>query len=238
MAVASASLTLRGADFAAGSLAMRSSAPRAAPRAPRARRVVTRAQGNPNLRPYTLRKGDTLETIAQKRSMKVDEIRKINSKLSSGAEAKVGDTILLPAGKLSARDKDIIDGITKINQPRIYPTRKGESIMDIIEPRGIAFEDVKKLNPGVNLGTFNKGEKLKLPPGKYTVREKEMLQGCGILPPESVNPLQFLFTKNALYLLAGVAGSGLYAFYFAACVRYQKYGIKLWGNDLPPISDD
>ena len=185
MAVASASLTLRGADFAAGSLAMRSSARRAAPRAPRARRVVTRAQGNPNLRPYTLRKGDTLETIAQKRSMKVDEIRKINSKLSSGAEAKVGDTILLPAGKLSARDKDIIDGITKINQPRIYPTRKGESIMDIIEPRGIAFEDVKKLNPGVNLGTFTNGEKLKLPPGKYTVREKEMLQGCGILPPES-----------------------------------------------------
>ena len=65
-----------------------------------------------------------------------------------------------------------------------------------------------------------------------------MLQGCGILPPESVNPLQFLFTKNALYLLAGVAGSGLYAFYFAACRRYQKYGTKLWGNDLPPISDD
>ena len=91
--------------------------------------------------------------------MKVDEIRKINSKLSSGAEAKVGDTILLPAGKLSARDKDIIDGITKINQPRIYPTRKGESIMDIIEPRGIRFEDVKKLNPGVNLGTFTKGDK-------------------------------------------------------------------------------
>ena len=162
---------------------MRSSAPRAAVLAPRARRVGIRAQGN--LRPYTLRKGDTLETIAQKRSMKVDEIRKINSKLSSGAEAKVGDTILLPAGKLSARDKDIIDGITKINQPRIYPTRKGESIMDIIEPRGIAFEDVKKLNPGVNLGTFTKGDKLKLPPGKYTVREKEMLQGAASSRPRA-----------------------------------------------------
>ena len=69
VAVASASLTLRGADFAAGSLAMRASARRAAPRAPRARRVVTRAQGNPNLRPYTLRKGDTLETLAQQRSI-------------------------------------------------------------------------------------------------------------------------------------------------------------------------
>ena len=196
-----------------------------------------RAAGQAAMRPYTLRKGDTLESIAQKRSMSVDEIKKCNSR-KDGDAIKVGDTILLPAGKLSARDNEIIDGIAKINEPRVYPTRKGESIMDIIEPRNIAFEDVKKLNPGVNLGTFNNGEKLKLPPGKYTTREKEMLQGCGILPPESVNPLQFLFTKNALYLLAGVAGSGLYAFYFAACVRYQKYGIKLWGNDLPPISDD
>ena len=152
---------------------------------------------NPNLRPYTLRKGDTLETIAQKRSMKVDEIRKINSKLSSGAEAKVGDTILLPAGKLSARDKDIIDGITKINQPRTYPTRKGESIMDIIEPRGIAFEDVKKLNPGVNLGTFNNGEKLKLPPGKHGSGEGDAA-GVRHLPPESVNPEVPLHQKRAL----------------------------------------
>ena len=233
MAVASASLALRGSDFAAGSLAMRSSAPRAAVLAPRARRVGIRAQGN--LRPYTLRKGDTLETIAQKRSMKVDEIRKINSKLSSGAEAKVGDTILLPAGKLSARDKDIIDGITKINQPRIYPTRKGESIMDIIEPRGIAFEDVKKLNPGVNLGTFVNGEKLKLPPGKYTVREREMLQGCGILPAETVNPFAVLVSPNALALLGAVALSGVYAMYFAACRRYQNEGIRLWGNDPKPV---
>lgn len=62
--------------------------------------------------------------------------------------------------------------------------------MDIIGARNISFEDVKRLNPGMNLGTFNNGEKLKLPPGKYTVREKEMLQGCGILPPETVNPFK------------------------------------------------
>jgi hypothetical protein len=41
----------------------------------------------------------------------------------------VGETILLPAGKLSKRDSQIIDGITQINQPREYPTRKGETIM-------------------------------------------------------------------------------------------------------------
>ena len=238
---AMAQLTPRGAEFTRGSVSLTQTRSNPRTRAPtRVLTVKTRASGQSNLRPYTLRKGDTLETIAQKRSISLEEIKKINSKINtaSGKEVKVGDTILLPAGKLSARDSQIIDGITKINQPRVYPTRKGESIMDIIEPRQIAFEDVKKLNPGVNLGTFNKGEKLKLPPGKYTVREKEMLQGCGILPPESVNPLQFMSFKNALYLLAGVAGSGLYAFYFAACIRYQKYGIKLFGNDLPEIDDD
>jgi hypothetical protein len=30
----------------------------------------------------------------------------------------------------------------------VYPTRKGETIMDIIGTRNISFEDVKKLNPG------------------------------------------------------------------------------------------
>jgi|Transcript_8679 LysM repeat protein len=189
-----------------------------------------RAAGQAAMRPYTLRKGDTLESIAQKRSMSVDEIKKCNSR-KDGDAIKVGDTILLPAGKLSARDNEIIDGIAKINQPRVYPTRKGESIMDIIEPRNIAFEDVKKLNPGVNLGTFNNGEKLKLPPGKYTTREKEMLQGCGILPPETVNPLAILVSPNSLALFGAATLAGVYAMYFAACKRYQEHGIKLWGNE-------
>jgi len=103
--------------------------------------------------------------------------------------------------------------------------------MDIIEPRGIAFEDVKRLNPGVNLGTFVNGETLLLPPGKYTAREKEMLQGCGILPAETVNPLAVLVSPNSLAVLGAVAASGIYAMYFAACRRYQNYGIRLWGND-------
>jgi hypothetical protein len=196
-----------------------------------------RAASSSTMRPYTLRAGDTLETIAQKRGMSVEEIRKCNSgKLKEqGSEIKVGETILLPAGKLSARDNEIIEGIAKINEPRIYPTRKGESIMDIIEPRGIHFEDVKKLNPGVNLGTFVNGEKLKLPPGKYTVREREMLQGCGILPAETVNPFAVLVSPNALALLGAVALSGVYAMYFAACRRYQNEGIRLWGNDPKPV---
>ena len=160
------------------------------------------------MRPYTVRKGDTLATIASKRGMSVEEIRKTNAGRKMDAEVKVGETILLPSGKLSKRDDEIIEGITKINQPRVYPTRKGETIMDIISARNISFDDVKKLNPGVKLGTFQNGEKLKLPPGKYTVREKEMLQGCGILPAETVNPFKVLVHPNSLIVLAAVTMSG------------------------------
>ena len=73
--------------------------------------------------------------------------------------------------------------------------------------------------------------KLKLPPGKYTTREKEMLQGCGILPPETVNPLAILVSPNSLALFGAATLAGVYAMYFAACKRYQEHGIKLWGNE-------
>mmetsp|Transcript_1258 Transcript_1258/g.2928 ORF Transcript_1258/g.2928 Transcript_1258/m.2928 type:complete len:253 (+) Transcript_1258:193-951(+) len=200
-----------------------------------------------NMRPYTVRQGDTLATIASKRGMSVADIRKCNvgrkaaafDKHDTNWEVKIGETILLPAGKLSARDSEIIGGITKINEPRVYPTRKGETIMDIISGRNITFEEVQKINPGVNLGTFNNGEKLRLPPGKYTTREKEMLQGCGILPPETVNPLSGMVSgRNALYLVLGVVFAGGYAQYYAACMRYQHHNIRLWGNDKPEPKDD
>ena len=190
------------------------------------------------VRPYTVRKGDTLDTIASKRKMSVSEVRKYNKKLGDGSALAPGTTILLPAEKLSSRDQAIIDGIDKINEPRIYPTRAGETIEDIIAPRKISKADVERLNPGVKLGALKAGVKLKLPPGKYTVREKEMLQGCGILPAETLNPLAVLGTPLALKTLGAVVAVGAYAMYFAACRRYQTHGTKLWGNDLPEMDDD
>jgi LysM repeat protein len=154
-----------------------------------------------NVRPYTVRKGDTLASIASKRGMSVEEVKRNNKSRSPSADAEVkpGETILLPAGKLSKRDSEIIAGITKINQPREYPTRKGETIGEIIGQRGISFEDVQRLNPGVNLGTFNAGERLKLPPGKYTTREKEMLQGERSSVVETV-PRATPFARRASFL--------------------------------------
>lgn len=40
------------------------------------------------------------------------------------------------------------------------------------------------LNAGANLDRLKEGQLLKLPANKFTVREREMLIGSGILPPE------------------------------------------------------
>jgi len=207
------------------------------------RRGVRRTRGGTTVvaavRPYTVRKGDTLESIASKRSMSTNDVKKYNKSLSKeGAELSPGMTILLPAERLSKRDQEIIDGIKGINEPRVYPTRGGETIEDIITPRKISKAEVERLNPSLKLGTLKPGTRLFLPPGKYTVREKEMLQGCGILPAETLNPLTVLGTPLARNTLVAVVGIGAYAMYFAACRRYQEYGTKLWGNDRPEIADD
>ena len=200
--------------------------------------MITKAakQGGSGTRPYTLRVGDTLESIASKRKLNVETLRNMNKKIGS-ATPKIGQTIVIPSGALSARDLEIINGIAKINAPRTYIPRKGETIGDVITARKIDFAEVQKLNPDVKLGTFSGKESLKLPPGKYTVREREMLQGCGILPQDAVS-IKLPGAESARNILVATVLIGAYSMYFATCRRYQKYGTKLFGNDREEDNQD
>jgi hypothetical protein len=99
----------------------------------------------------------------------------------SKTTAVAGKTILLPAGMLSKRDKEILGGIGQTY--RIYPVRGGETLKDIMSKRGISMEEMLALNPGLDLSKkLGDNQLLKLPGGKFTVREREMLMG--ILPKE------------------------------------------------------
>ena len=69
-------------------------------------------------------------------------------------DLKEGQTILLPAGKLSFRDKEILAGIGSGNY-RTYPVRKSETIEDIISKRNITRAEVDVLNQGVNLNKLS-----------------------------------------------------------------------------------
>eukprot|EP00210_Caulerpa_lentillifera_P008629 g8232.t1 len=144
------------------------------------RRILTTVRAL-QVRPYTTRKGDSLESIANKRGFLIDELRKLNHSMNMDS-LEEGTTIVLPAEKLSVRDKEIIGGIG--HGYRTYPVRKDETIDDIITKRHITMDEMKQLNPDVDLDKIKENMVLKLPVGKYTVRETEMLMGALKMPSE------------------------------------------------------
>lgn len=128
----------------------------------------------------------------------MEELQKLNHQLES-SDLVDGMTILVPADQLSARDKDIISGIGKYSY-RTYPVRKGETVEDIISKRGITMAELEKLNPDVQLGKVKANQILKLPAGKYTVREREMLMGTAGVPNEFFQSKGFVFSASVLGL--------------------------------------
>ncbi|QDZ25247.1 hypothetical protein HOP50_16g77930 [Chloropicon primus] len=169
----------------------------------RSARLTTRAM---LVRPYTVRKGDTIFKISQKRDVKIDDILSVNHGLKKDV-IEEGQTILLPSSKLSERDREILDGVKGRGKYRAYPVRKGESIEDIIEKRGIKMTEVEALNEGVDLTSLKAFQVIKLPRNKYTEREKEMLVGCARVPAAFFSGRSGMaFGKMALVVLvAGVA---------------------------------
>lgn len=155
------------------------------------------------VRPYTLRKGDTLENIAKKRNVTVGQLTQLNPGKNPDSIVE-GSTILLPSDKLSSRDLEILSGIGA--SYRLYPVRAGETLQEILSKRGITDEEFQRLNPGVKIDSLKSDAAvLRLPVGKFTVREREMLIGSGVLPNEFFitpdNP--FVVGMGALMLVCG-----------------------------------
>ena len=91
------------------------------------------------------------------------------------------------------------------------------------------------MNPDVARTLFRERE-FEVAAGKYTVREREMLQGCGILPQDAVS-IKLPGAESARNILVATVLVGAYSMYFAACRRYHKYGTKLFGNDREEDED-
>mmetsp|Transcript_24478 Transcript_24478/g.52722 ORF Transcript_24478/g.52722 Transcript_24478/m.52722 type:complete len:208 (-) Transcript_24478:200-823(-) len=159
------------------------------------------------VRPYTVRKGDTIFKISQKRDVKIDDILSVNHGLRKDQIAE-GQTILLPSSKLSERDREILEGVRGKGKFRAYPVRKGETIEDIIEKRGIKMQEVEALNEDVDLSSLKVHQVIKLPRNKFTEREKEMLVGCARVPAAFFSSKGGIsFGKIGLVILvAGLAG--------------------------------
>jgi hypothetical protein len=81
--------------------------------------------------------------------LNMKEVLKLNHNIDPN-NLKEGSTIILPMGKLSARDRQILDGMRAGNY-RTYPVRKGETLEDILGKRKITMDEFKALNPDVNV---------------------------------------------------------------------------------------
>lgn len=166
------------------------------------------------VRPYTVRRGDTLASICAKRGISEADVEALNRRTGALGRLEAGQTILIPGGNLSERDKLIISGMERGGAARRYPVRRGESLEDIISKRKITKAEVERLNPGTNLNRgLRPGTTLLLPAGRFTTREKEALQGTGTVPSEYFAPASVVKADFALGLLVFLllAGGAVWA---------------------------
>lgn len=78
----------------------------------------------------------------------LNQLIKLNHEIDPN-NVRADQTILVPVGKLSERDRLILDGMGK-GKYRTYPMRKGEKLSDVLSKRKITLKEFEDLNPGVN----------------------------------------------------------------------------------------
>ena len=90
--------------------------------------------------------------------------------------------------------------------------RKGEQLSEVLKGRGVTMTEAAALNPEVNLAKVKDGQVLKLPYGRYTQREKEMLSS--VVPASSLGlPSLTVSGQQAQLGLVVALGIAAYSFY-------------------------
>jgi len=112
---------------------------------------------------YTIEKGDTLSTIAQKFCMKTSELREYNN-MKKGDALKIGKKLTIPM------KQEMIDIIAKAE----YIIKPGDNIGMIARDFNLSSSDICKYNQLKKSATIRIGKKLILPfPYKLAQLEKE-----------------------------------------------------------------
>ena len=119
---------------------------------------------------------------------------------------------LRPPRTRTQRDQEILKGIAPAG-PRQYPLRKGETVSDVLKGRGVSWSEAQALNPGVDLNKAAAGQLIKLPYGRYTQREKEMLSS--VVPASSLGLAGVAVPTGAqvqggLLVMLAIAAYGFY----------------------------
>lgn len=143
-------------------------------------------------------------------------------KLSEARRHKPRSFGPLTRNRRPQRDREILKGIAPVG-PRLYPLRKGETVADVLAGRGVTLAEAKELNPSLNLARVKEGTVLRLPYGRYTTREKEMLSSVA---PSSMLGLSKLTAPSTATLQTG----GAVLLFIAAYAFYLRL-TKAWSEN-------
>lgn len=108
---------------------------------------------------YIVKKGDTLTSIAQKLGIPLEKLKIANPGVKS-SDLNIGQKILLPSEKTTYAKQMSTSGLS---QAKVYVVEKGDSAYNIATKLGCSLEQLKKLNPNIDLSNLNIGDRLILP---------------------------------------------------------------------------
>jgi LysM repeat protein len=108
---------------------------------------------------YIVKKGDTLTSIAQKLGIPLEKLKIVNPGVKS-SDLNIGQKILLPSEKTTYARQMSTSGLS---QAKVYIVEKGDSAYNIAKKLGCSLDQLKKLNPNIDLSNLNIGDRLILP---------------------------------------------------------------------------
>ncbi|MDW8067258.1 MAG: LysM peptidoglycan-binding domain-containing protein [Aquificaceae bacterium] len=117
---------------------------------------------------YEVKKGDTLQKIAESFGVDVEELREFNNLKSD--KLVEGQKIKIPAKTVSRAKKEKQQ--TKENS-YLYTVKRGGRLSDVSKVTGVPLKELERLNPELKGRFIKPGTKVKLPPERKAVAEKE-----------------------------------------------------------------
>lgn len=106
---------------------------------------------------HTIRKGETLHSIANQYDLSVNQIKSWNN--ISGENIKAGDKLALNADAIS---KGSSNNAKESSSPIYYNLKKGETLSIVANKFGLTVDQIKKLNPNVNERNLQIGQKIRV----------------------------------------------------------------------------
>lgn len=193
---------------------------------------------------YTVKKGDTLKSIARKHSLSVRELKELNS-LQKESRLKVGQRLTVKRSAEQRKDD---------REPKVYTVKKGDTLRKVAKRFKVAPETLKEIN-ALTSEKLKPGQKLLLakkpappketrtpevvtfalpppPPPATAVRLAEVKTYSQSTDLEKLSPKErlVLFAKKMLHLPYRFGGTGAFGL---DCSAYVQKAYGLVGVTIP-----